>query len=272
MYISTCHLKPCFSSSGTCFDQKCCCPPGTSGFQCETNTTTTTCEYKNDCDGHYSCDQRGNRICIPGWTGLPDCRVRIWSQPSRDPICHLDPGVCTGLNKQCFLENCCCDPGYYGETCDIQCESRDDCWGHYSCDPQGNRVCNPGWKGWPECRERDWPHAPDPDPQCPTAGCASNRVCFNQQCCCPPGLYGNNCDVACETHFDCGGHYTCSPQGVRVCMPGWKGLPLCLERDWRGEGDDPQCPDGETCEPGYCLRQTCCCPVEGGYILKGSIC
>ena len=246
---------------GTCFKKQCCCPPNTYGYQCQ-----NTCEAKDDCDGHYSCSPEGQRVCNPGWVGLPDCRIRNYNPPAncpapcRDPICQLEPAQCSGNNTVCFRSECCCAGNYYGANCEIFCEDRDDCFGHYHCDENGDRVCNDGWVGLPQCTERYWPMAPDPDPECPAAGCPSDRQCFQQGCCCPPGLYGDNCTIVCEARDDCSGHYACNPQGQRVCVPGWAELPDCLVRDWRGEGDDPQCPDGEDCEPGTCSHQLCCCP------------
>ena len=35
-----------------------------------------------------------------------------------------------------------CDRNYYGSQCDIFCQSRDDESGHYTCDSQGNMICN----------------------------------------------------------------------------------------------------------------------------------
>ena len=35
------------------------------------------CNAKNDSSGHYSCDQFGNKICLPGWTNnITNCITR----------------------------------------------------------------------------------------------------------------------------------------------------------------------------------------------------
>lgn len=38
-----------------------------------------------------------------------------------------------------------CDDDYYGRTCNVHCEARDDDQGHYKCDPfMGIKICNRG--------------------------------------------------------------------------------------------------------------------------------
>lgn len=38
-----------------------------------------------------------------------------------------------------------CDEHYYGSKCNKVCRPRDDYFGHYVCDQQGNRECMEGW-------------------------------------------------------------------------------------------------------------------------------
>lgn len=40
-----------------------------------------------------------------------------------------------------------CLPDYYGEACDKTCRPRDDKFGHYTCDQDGERRCLEGWRG-----------------------------------------------------------------------------------------------------------------------------
>ncbi|GFV78427.1 protein serrate [Trichonephila clavipes] len=55
-----------------------------------------------------------------------------------------------------------CSPHYYDYTCAKFCRPRDDRFGHYKCDEQGDKVCLEGWQGpncetgkWGECGEED---------------------------------------------------------------------------------------------------------------------
>lgn len=46
-----------------------------------------------------------------------------------------------------------CNENYYGESCSKICTPRDDRFGHYTCNPDGQLSCLPGWKG-EYCEER----------------------------------------------------------------------------------------------------------------------
>lgn len=45
-----------------------------------------------------------------------------------------------------------CDDYYYGFGCNKFCRPRDDFFGHYACDQNGNKTCMEGWMG-PECNK-----------------------------------------------------------------------------------------------------------------------
>lgn len=49
-----------------------------------------------------------------------------------------------------------CSSHYYGKGCENLCRPRNDSFGHYSCNPNGNRVCLSGWKG-DYCNLREYP-------------------------------------------------------------------------------------------------------------------
>lgn len=40
-----------------------------------------------------------------------------------------------------------CDTHYYNATCTKFCRPRDDKFGHYTCDANGDKACIQGWKG-----------------------------------------------------------------------------------------------------------------------------
>jgi hypothetical protein len=48
-----------------------------------------------------------------------------------------------------------CDPRYYSATCTKFCRPYNDTFGHYTCDQEGEKVCDPGWKGT-NCEVRKW--------------------------------------------------------------------------------------------------------------------
>ena len=147
-----------------------------------------------------------------------------------------------------FCEISICNTGFFGPNCDMECIATDNCGGHFACAPvTGQKVCNPGWTGLEsDCVIRDW-RGVGPDPQCPTDRvCANGGTCFRGSCCCAPNWYGPGCTTFCAQRDDCGAHYSCNPQGQRVCNPGWTGT-NCDIRTWTGVGRDPQCPDNYDC-------------------------
>ncbi len=174
------------------------------------------CSAVDECGQHTGCNpDTGLTYCSPGWTGFPSCNIRVWNDAfGRDPQCPQEYDCLNGAT--CWAQQCCCPMGYYGYNCNVTCEERQDCYGHYGCDAQGERRCNPGWTGLPDCRIRVWTPA-DPsiaDPQCPVGGCPDDRVCFAQDCCCPDGYYGDDCLTYCIATDDCTGHYTCNDDGM----------------------------------------------------------
>ena len=52
----------------------------------------------------------------------------------------------TGLRRT-YRVRVQCDPNYFNATCMKFCRPRDDNFGHYTCDQQGDKVCLPGWTG-----------------------------------------------------------------------------------------------------------------------------
>ncbi len=46
-----------------------------------------------------------------------------------------------------------CNEHYHGEACSAYCRPRNDTFGHYTCDDNGNRRCQEGWSG-EYCAER----------------------------------------------------------------------------------------------------------------------
>ncbi|ODM93782.1 Neurogenic locus protein delta [Orchesella cincta] len=63
---------------------------------------------------------------------------------------------------------------------------------------------------------------------------------------CLPDYYGDACDKTCRARNDTFGHYTCSDQGDKICLPGWTGSycekPVCRP------GCQGTCTIPDTCE------------------------
>ncbi|CAH1777875.1 unnamed protein product, partial [Owenia fusiformis] len=125
------------------------------------------------------------------------------------------------------------------------CVPRDDCTGHFTCGPNGEKICLENWEG-PNCTERSLP--PALDPQCPDSGFCVRGQCFRQACCCEEHYTGFLCDELiryclsnpCQNGGTCrerpgGGGYicTCPEQSTGIncetrtgCPPNYYG-PTC---------------------------------------------
>lgn len=49
-----------------------------------------------------------------------------------------------------------CKKHYYGSGCEKLCRPRNDKFGHYTCDLNGDPVCEPGWNGEDYCTNREY--------------------------------------------------------------------------------------------------------------------
>uniref|UniRef100_UPI00398ED02F protein jagged-1-like n=1 Tax=Pristiophorus japonicus TaxID=55135 RepID=UPI00398ED02F len=141
-----------------------------------------------------------------------------------------------------------CDENYYGVSCNKLCRPRDDFFGHYTCDPMGNKVCVEGWIGT----------------QCTQAvckqGCHGTRGYCEEpgQCKCQYGWQGLLCN-ACILFPGCI-HGTCSEPWKCDCETNWGGL-LC-DKDLNYCGTHQPCQNGGTCENTEPNEYKCIC-AEG---------
>ncbi|XP_014331677.1 delta-like protein 4 [Xiphophorus maculatus] len=154
----------------------------------------------------------------------------------------------TGMGTQTELRysyRIVCKENYYGATCSRICAPRDDRFGHYTCTPDGQIDCLPGWKGEycdkPICLE----------------GCnESNGTCqIPGECICREGWQGLFCDV-CKLHPSCK-HGTCEEPYQCTCKEGWGGI-FC-DQDLNYCTNHKPCANGATCMntgEGY---YTCAC-------------
>lgn len=105
-----------------------------------------------------------------------------------------------------------CSPNYYGDECSRFCRQRDDLFGHYSCDRDGQQICMDGWQG-EQCDR----------PVC-SANCSlTNGYCKRpNECICKPGYRGADCGE-CVPHQACVNGY-CHLPNQCVCRPNWGGI------------------------------------------------
>ena len=170
---------------------------------------TILCIPRDDPLGHYTCDNDGNIVCLPGYTDTnTNCVTCSGNRKEPD---------CTECDENFVGANCdTCAPNYYPQgVCTILCIPRDNSLGHFSCSIDGP-VCLPGYT--------------DTSTNCVT--CIGNRK--EPDCTeCDDNFVGTNCDTCapnyhppgqcfCTPRNDSGGHYTCDPvTGDRICLEGY---------------------------------------------------
>ncbi|XP_075904907.1 protein jagged-1a-like isoform X2 [Nelusetta ayraudi] len=139
-----------------------------------------------------------------------------------------------------------CHERYFGAGCNKFCRPRDDFFGHYECDYDGNKTCLEGWAG----------------PDCNTAIC--RQACSQEhgtcklpgECKCLYGWQGDYCDQ-CIPHPGCV-HGSCVEPWQCLCDTNYGGQ-LC-DKDLNTCATLQPCLNGATCSNTGPDKFQCSCP------------
>ncbi|UYV78311.1 JAG1 [Cordylochernes scorpioides] len=175
------------------------------------STCTKYCRPRNDVFGHYECDDKGNKVCLPGWKDA-NCMTAVCKEG-----CHPVNGFCKRPDE------CQCRPGWKSELCD-QCMPHPDCVHGYCNGAPWQCICDINWGGILCDQDLNFCGTHEP---CKNGGTCEHVTLDEYVCTCPEGFSGKQCDIVenpCATgtcqHGECSdanGTYTCS------CLPGWTG-------------------------------------------------
>ncbi|XP_073818440.1 protein serrate-like [Musca autumnalis] len=148
-----------------------------------------------------------------------------------------------------------CAATYYNTTCTTFCRPRNDQFGHYTCGPEGEKICMNGWMG-DNCEKAVCKLGCDP---------VHGRCDKPGECVCRPGWQGPLCNE-CVVYPGCK-HGSCYGEAWKCkCDTNWGGI-LC-DQDLNYCGTHEPCKHGGTCENTAPDRFRCTC-AEG---LSGERC
>ncbi|XP_075059469.1 delta-like protein 1 [Mixophyes fleayi] len=201
------------------------------------------CRPRDDTFGHFSCGEKGEKVCNPGWKGqycnepicLPgcdehhgycekpgECKCRVGWQGRYCDECIRYPGCLHGTCQQPW--QCNCQEGWGGLFCNQDlnyCTHHKPCKNGASCTNTGQGSytcsCRPGYTG-SNCEIEI--------NECDTNPCKNGGSCTDLEnsylCSCPPGFYGKNCELSAMTCADgpCfnGGRCSDNPDGGYSCL------------------------------------------------------
>nr|XP_033692500.1 delta-like protein 1 isoform X1 [Tursiops truncatus] len=200
------------------------------------------CRPRDDAFGHFTCGERGEKVCNPGWKGqyctepicLPgcdeqhgfcdkpgECKCRVGWQGRYCDQCIRYPGCLHGTCQQPW--QCNCQEGWGGLFCNQDlnyCTHHKPCKNGATCTNTGQGSytcsCRPGYTGANCETEVD---------ECSASPCRNGGSCTDLEnsysCTCPPGFYGRICELSAMVCADgpCfnGGRCSDNPKGGYTC-------------------------------------------------------
>lgn len=168
----------------------------------------------NACNGHGSCNERGECECDDGYftsLGGEQCSL---SCKDIGLSCPEEGGTCRSIGGKM---QCVCKPNYFGRNCDQTCPGGNlPCSGHGTCemDTAENLICN--------CEA----HFIGSDCSLPCPGarsfptaCSGHGNCLKEgeQAVCDCQSPWESADCSCSELFTCSGHGTCAEDGSCEC-------------------------------------------------------
>ncbi|XP_055700061.1 protein serrate [Phlebotomus papatasi] len=151
--------------------------------QCDPNyyntTCTTFCRPRNDRFGHYTCGEKGDKVCLPGWQGV-NCEKAICK-----PGCDPTHGKCDKPGE------CECRPGWRGPLCS-ECMVYPGCRHGYCNGSPWQCICDTNWGGI--LCDQDLNYCGTHEP-CMHGGTCENTAPDQYRCTCAEGLSGLRCEI-----------------------------------------------------------------------------
>ncbi|KAG8193356.1 hypothetical protein JTE90_022984 [Oedothorax gibbosus] len=197
------------------------------------STCTVLCKPRNDKFGHYTCNEKGEKICLEGWKGST-CEKAICREGC-DPI-H---GFCEVPNE------CSCRHGWSSDLCN-ECVPYPGCKHGYCNETPWQCICDENWGGIMCDQDLNYcgHHRP-----CTNFGMCKNVAPDSYRCVCPVGFSGKNCEIADNPCLNnpCLNNGICSElNGTAICecKPGWIGDRCEIDIN---ECESSPCANGGTC-------------------------